>query len=361
MDKDTQERLDSLLEEEIRKGFRIKEVPLQLQAEMKANSVAVVDRVRFTRPNPRRKSKIASEVQRKYHADLKNQDILSNQQITESVEARGEWTVKMAERMFQLSDETQELQSQLFLDGIASGNWGTDLLETSIKLRDTLELTEYADPAEKEKVLSVLERWCAYMPSLRNEYSVLYAAEQGKSEYSVDNDLAYLMERMPSEDALSALEKMDDLRDKAVRFIELKQKRVELAGLQDKHAKIFSDSVESRRDQAEEMARIYFCTELLDEKDTPTGPLCKTFDALWDFPEEFIRWLIIEQYFFANGLADEAREYLEVFGFLKADRTESEETQPANGDSAPSVESPVPQSSKGDTTLPEGMVPGSSE
>lgn len=354
MDQDTQARLDALLEEEIRRGYRIKAVPQHLRDQLKGEGLTDMAFVRFTRLNPRRRSKISEAVQRRYHADLKNENILSNDQIAKLTEARGEWTKVQSERMIELMAETQRLQGELYIDGLADQNWHADMQEAEKLLRESIGAAEYVDPAEQNKVLDVLARWVDYTPHVRDAYTVLYGAEQELEQYSPDRDLQWLLDRMPTVDASDALQLIDELRDRVLRYMDLQQKRTELVQLQNRHARIFADSVESRRDQAEEMARVYFCSEVVTEDEKPVGPLAATFDALWDCPEEFIQWLIIEHYFFANGLPDAARDYLETFGFLKADRESPEATSTANGVSTPSVESPAPQSSK--DALPPAVV-----
>lgn len=361
MDQATQQRLDSVLEAELHRGFRIKELPEELQAEMVADGLVPMARVRFTRLNPRRKAKIATEVQRRYHADLKNPDILSNDQIAKLVEERGEWTPEMTRRMFTLVEDTQSLQGELYAEGIGHADWGQELTEVRSTLEAALTSADFANPEDRDRTLHQLVRWAEFAPSLQSAYSVLYAAEQGRETYSVDKDYSDLTEAMPSVEALAALERLDDLRDKAIRFAELRNLRVELAALQNKHTRIFADSVESRRDQAEEMARVYFCSERVGEDDAPTGPLAATFDALWDLPEAVIQWLIVEHYFFANGLADEARDYLTTFGFLKAERTLPDATTPETGDDAPSAASPAPPNSRDDTLQPMATAASSSE
>lgn len=349
MDQTTQDRLDSILEDEIRRGFRIKELPEDLQAQLKVEGVEPFKRVRFTRLNPRRRSKISSAVQARYHADLEDSSILSNEQIAKLVAERGEWTSDQADRMVLLLEETQRIQSELYIQGLGEEDWRGQMIEASTLLRKTVEEADYVNKDEQKKVLEVMDRWAEYMPVRRSAYTVLYAAEQGKSEYSPDWDLDYLLERMPTQEATDALQLLDELRDKAIKFLDLQAKRAELAILQNKHAKIFADSVESRRDQAEEMARVYFCTQVVDENDKPIKSIAETLDAFWDFPEDMIQWLIIEHYFFANGLPDAARDYLETFGFLKAETAKSDETKTSAGESEPSVESPAPLNSKGAT------------
>lgn len=351
MDQSTQERLDALLEEEIRRGYRVKAVPQELRAQIKGEGLPDMAFVRFSRLNPRRRAKISEAVQRRYHADLKNADILSNDQIAKLTEERGEWTTVQSARMLELVDETQRLQSELYVEGLSDQNWHAELQETARLLRAEIEKTEYVDPAEQATVLTVLARWVDYTPARRDLYTEQFAKEQELDVYSPDRDLQWLLDRVPSTDAADALQLIDDLRDRVLRYIDMQMKRTELAQLQNRHARIFADSVESRRDQAEEMARVYFCSERVDETEKALGPIAETFDALWDFPEDLIQWLIIEHYFFANGLPDAARDYLETFGFLKADREKTEETTTADGASTPSVESPDPQSSKADLPL----------
>lgn len=360
MDKPTQDRLDALLEEELRRGYRIKAVPQHLRALMQGDGVPDMAFVRFSRLNPRRRSKIAEAVQKKYHTDLKNPDILSNDQIAKFVAERGEWTEVQSERLFVLIEEVKKLQGDLYVEGLGEQNWQADM-QTAVKvIRTAVTVADYVDEAEREQVVVTLGRWAEYTPMLNGVYTTLYAAEQGTDKYSPDKDLAWLLERMPSEEALAAVELLNDLRDKVLRYIELQKKRVELNVLQEKHARIFADSVESRRDQAEEMARIYFCSERCTEEGVPTGPLAPAFDGVWDFPERLVEWLIIEYHFFVNGLHDSARDYLETFGFLQAEREPNEASPTAAGVSDPSDASPAPQSSKAGTPAPEATAAKSS-
>lgn len=360
MDKQTQDRLDAMLEDELRRGYRVKAVPDDIRALLKGDGLPDMAFVRFTRQNPRRKSKIAEAVQRRFHADLKNPDILSNDQIAKFCQERGEWTSEMSERMFDLIAETQKLQGELYVEGLGEANWGEEMQSAVEIIRAEIEKTEYVDAAEKEQVLVVLGRWADYTPMRQAIYTAMYAADQGVEAYVVDRDLAWLLDRVPSEESVTALELLNDLRDKVLRYIDLQQKRTELNVLQEKHARIFADSVESRRDQAEEMARVYFCTERATEDEKGAGPLATTLDALWDFPEDAIRWLIIELHFFANGLTDAARDYLETFGFLKAEQAPSDAPTPVDGASTPSDASPAPLNSKAVTPAPEATVASSS-
>ena len=127
----------------------------------------------------------------------------------------------------------------------------------------------------------------------------------------------------------------------------------DIAGPTSAASRIFTDTVESRRDNTEEMARLYVTCERCDANRKPAGPLFPEFDGLWDLPDEAIQWLLIESYFFHNAVPDEARPYLETFGFLREGRKES-------GESAPSEPSPDPQTSSSDSAPADATAPSSS-
>lgn len=359
MEEQTRKRLDSVLEDELQKGYRIKTVPEPLQQQLEAECGAVVSRVRFTRLNPSRRRKIAQAVQRQYHKDLQNPDILSHEQIVKLVAERGEWSSEFDEEMRTLQQATNREMGELFINGITKDNWTTDLLESAsafrIKVQDLIP-----DEVERERLLGIFDRWLEYAPDRRAAYTVQYAPEQGKEAYSPDYDLQKLMSTVSDMEAVEHLHTIDDLRDKLHRYIKLQQNRLKLAELQLKHAKIFAESVEQRRDNMEEMARLYFISEQVDENDKPTGPLCKELDQLWDFPEPVIQWFLVEAYFFLNGIPDEAREYLQTFGFLQAEPGE-ETIQSPSGESEPSAESPAPPTSRLDSNPAEETASDSSE
>jgi hypothetical protein len=232
------------------------------------------------------------------------------------------------------------------VDGVAQDSWTIDLLEAASAFRKKVE--DLVPKAEQEAVIDRFNRWLEYSPDRKGFYTEQYAASQSKEAYSPDYDLHKLMQQVSDIEAAESLNTIDELRDKLTRYVKLQKDRLRLAEMQLKHAKIFADSVEQRRDNAEEMARLYFTTEVVDEADKPVAPLVPEFDQLWDFPEPVIQWFLVEAYFFLNGIPDEAREYLQTFGFLAADA--GKETISANGESEQSAESPAPPTSKLDSS-----------
>lgn len=347
MDTGTQQRLDHILEDEVKRGYRVKAVPASVNEQLEGEGGPAISRVRLTRLNPARRRKIAEVVQRQYHRDLQNPEILSREQVMKLVRERGEWTEQLEIEMKELQEKTNAEMGELFLNGIAKDDWTADLLKATSAFR--AKLKALVAPEQEDSVERRLRRWIEYTSDQQKAYDEAYASEQGRETYSVDVDYMQLKVAVPDFEAQGYLEQIEDLRDKLQRFIKLQRNRIRLAELQQKQTKIFADTVEQRRDNAEEMARLYFVTERLDEEGRPLGPLVPTFDDLWNWPEDVIQWFLVEVYFFLNGIPDEAREYLQTFGFLKADG-EDETIRSPNGESEPSDESPAPPNSKLDSS-----------
>jgi len=353
MDKSTEKRLDVVVEDEVRQGYRIKSLPEKLLTLLQEDGGPDIRRVRFTRLNPGKRRKIAEVVQRQYHRDLKNPDILSRDQVLRHVVERGEWSADMDTEMKDLQERTSREMSLLFFDGAQDASWATELMKEASAFRDWLK--EVAPGEHQAKLVTVFDRWVDYIPQRQDEYTARFAEDQARERYSHDFDYQQLQILIDHPEVFDRLNAIDDLRDKVSRVMVLQQDRLRLVELQVRHAKIFADCVEQRRDNAEEMARVYFTVDLVGDDNKVLGLLTATFDELWDLPEDVVQWLLVESYFFQNGIPDEAREYLETFGFIKADR--DGETKPsASGDSGASDESPAPPSSSSDSASPEAMA-----
>lgn len=359
MDKETQRRLDSVLEDELRVGFRVKDVPEQIVKLLHANGGPAIKRVRFSRLNPSRRRKISESVQKQYHKDLRDPDILSHEQILKLVEERGEWTKAMDDEVAALRDKTSREMGELYANGMVNEEWGIELLEMTAGFRSQI-LPLFSDPEEYHKVGKIFDRWVEFNKDQQADYNERFAKLQDREQYSPDVDQQRILTAVAADpQAVEMVYAIDDLRDRLYRFVQLQRDRLRLANLQLKHVKIFSESVEQRRDNTEEMARLYFTTEVVDDSGSPLGPLASKFEELWEFPEDAVQWFLLEAYFFQNGIPDSAREYLETFGFLKADQ--AEETNPSpDGESAPSDGLPDPQTFSSATAVPEETVAASS-
>jgi hypothetical protein len=356
MEEQTRKRLDSVLEDELQRGYRIKELPENLKNQLEFECGVAISRVRFTRLNPAKRRKVAEVVQRQYHKDLQNPDVLSREQILKLVQDRGEWSKEMESEMERLQESTSKEMGLLFASGDEHRVWTGELLEAAATVRELAE--ELIAEESRQEVLDRFNRWFEYTEDKRPEYTEKYAAEQEREQYSADFDLQRLLQAFSNVKAAQALNTVDELRGNLERFLRLQRDRLRLADLQLRNAKIFADCAEQRRDNTEEMARLYFTVECVDESNKPTSPLAETFDKVWDFPEEVVQWFLVETYFFLNGIPDEAREYLKSYGFLAAD---AGETTTPSGESEQSGASPAPQSSKPDSEPAEVTASDSSE
>lgn len=354
MEKDVERRLDSVLEHEIAKGFRIKELPIELVAQLQSYKITEFTRFRLTRMNPARRRKLSEAVQRSYHRDLQTPEILSEAQIMKLVVERGEWDPEREERIKELQRSTNASMSGLYLEGFTNdtSEWASDILEQSDAWRAALDASELS-PEDKVSTTERFNRWIEYAPEKQADYTAKYAASQTRDEYSPDADAMFVCDRVPTIEAVEAIGQLETLLDKAHRFVKLTEERQSLSDLQLRKARIFSDSVEARRENSEEMARLYYTCERVDAAGMPTGPLMPTFEALYDFPDDVIQFMLVESYFFHNGIPDEARPYLETFGFIRAEPGASDESSTPmplpNSGSEPSVELPAPQNSSSDS------------
>ncbi len=346
MDQESKERLDSINLAELGRGFRLKDVPDDLRAQLRAFNMPDIAKVRFQGQTRYTHGAVATVVQKAYHRDLKDKDLLSNAQILALVAERGEWTPEIDEHMKDLQKRTNSQMTELYLEGFASngrvwldqimaasGRYG-QLLEEHVALEDTDELR--ITPERRDEILVVFQRWLDYSPERATEFAEKYAVAQGKTKYSPDADQMWLLNNWATIEQVDLINTIEDLKDKLQRFLKFTKERQELATLQIKHAKIFADSVESRRDNTEELARMYFTTFHGDVS------LTKTYDEMLKLPDDFIQWLLVENYFFHNAIPDEARPYLETFGFIRA--------EVRNGESPASAESPEAPTSKTDSS-----------
>lgn len=352
MDEVIQQKVDAVVEDEVRRGYIIKDLPTELVGVLQEThtddpTMPMFERVRFVKLTPRKKRLINEAVVKRYHADLKNTELLSNEQLRKLNMERGEWSPEKEARLKLLQEETSGKMRDLYFDGMDKrAQWAAELVEAAMIVRNYLDGsgTEKASIADeyRQVLLATLDRWMGFMPERQAEYDTAYAGLQGLERYSPDRDMQTLLDECASTEVADALQDIEDLRNKIRRYLDVLVQRRELMELQTQQARMYAESVESRRDTAEELARLYYLTEVL-EGNIPRGPkpenakLAATFDRMWDLPESIIQWLLVEIYFFLNGVPDEAREYLQEWGFIPVLRQSGSSEQPGESPAEPSV------------------------
>lgn len=325
--------VDRGIEDEVQKGYRDAVLPPHIVQALKnahhiTPAVPVIERVRYLHLNPAKRAKIGKQVLKRYHPDLKDNDLLSSAELRRINIQRGEWSEENDRRIVELVEKTNTLMLGLSSDGFDyQARWNQDMFEHFVKVKSALEKNEFDNgdlifktDEEHRKGIEILDRWFGWNRERQDEYTMLFAAEQGKDQYSVDRDQQWLLDRAPTLEFVDSIQAIDDLRDKIRRFAECQVLRTELLELQVKQAKMLADSIEQRRDVCEEMARLYYCVEVIDENGVGKGPLVKDFDSLWEFPDDVIRFLQTKLYMFFRGQPDspEAENFLQTWGFLPA-------------------------------------------
>jgi hypothetical protein len=345
MSEQEEARLDPIVEDDVRRGNRVKEVPEHLQAELREWDIPVFTHIKMTRLNPARRRKITEVVQRAYHKDLRDTELLSNDQVMKLVVDRGEWSPDMDKRMRELGEKTTAQMAGLYSEGATkSREWLDELTQFNDRITDIVDGSAISDE-EKRKYSTAFARWRDYHPDSQALYRTLYPDALKEGVYFPDSDLSWLMDNAPTMEVADMLDDYDELAGKIRRYLELVAERTEFEELRVKKLRMFANTVESRRDNAEEMARVYFSTERSDADGNPQGLITATFESLYDFPDAMITWLIEEQFFFHNAIPDETREFLSAFGFLTAEAPKTEAVPPqtptSGGPSEASAESPV--------------------
>lgn len=346
MDQTTAKIIDQTIEDDIRRGYAEVAVPPDLTAQLVEArnldpSITVFERVRLVKATPRLKRLIGETVQKRYHQDLKDKSLLSNAQLRQLNVERGEWSDDMEKRLETLDQDVQKLMLELHIDGFdPRDNWTKQMNDQAARAQ---AFPEEADQDVKQRFFDVFRRWVNFTPKDRAIYTDLYAGEQELEAYSEDRDYQWLLDHAASLDAVDALNDVEELRFKLLRYNELLDKGEEKRKLADRRARMYAESVESRRDTTEELAKLYQCATVLDPAGKPVGPLANSFDALFDLPEDVLTWLLNEQAFFVNGVGPEVREYLAQWGFIRAPRS--------NGSAQPSGASPEVENSSADSTL----------
>jgi hypothetical protein len=280
--------------------------------------------VRLKRPNPDQERDIANERRRQFHADMKDSSILCRDELETLAIARGMWSPGMRERIEELTVKTGRAMGILDAIGFRS----------------------------VEKVLASFEKAQQRAMALFEAAEISEAIDPITRYFNLDlpvdpADRKLLTELATTTEVDDILDEADQLRSQVTILLDMQGIRKELTDLTLKQSKLFADSLESRADRAEELARVYYCSLSLE-----TGkPLWPTFDAMWKAEPEEVTWLIEQMYFFLNGITEEQQEVLGRFGFLQR----LSDTSESYGDS------PVQPQSKPDGELADSSTSPSSE
>lgn len=285
MDQKIERAVELTLEEELIRNARVVEHP-------------TFGQVKIQRPTPRMERMIADERRKQYHKDLKDKTILSRAEIEREAIERGMWSPTDAEKVAELVRKVGGLMGVLEALEYKSLD---EVIDAYYRLQRDL-----IGQFEQSEVHEAIERY--------------FDLEQ----QPMQADRSLIWNEAPNTTVDELLDTGDHLRTQIDLLQEMLNVRKELNALQKRQVEIFLDSIESRAERAEELARIYFCCS----KAESGLPLWPTFDDAWDADPSDIEVLISEVYYFMHGITEEFKVLLGKHGFIQrvADIEDSSES-----------------------------------
>lgn len=251
------------------------------------------------RPTPSLERKIAEERRKVYHRDLRDESVLTKDQVLKMLQDRGVWSSASDDRIQELTKQSGDLMLKLTALGYESVS---ELYEDFQELEDDLRRAF----SEVEDLDNLLKRIFNTQEDLDNK------------------DLNKLRAEATNSDMISMVDKVVELRMQYNLLSNFAEVKGELNILLGKYSLYFADTIEERSQQAEKMASIYYCMT------TPEGkPLWDNFEDMWDEDPDNITWLSSQFFYFQHGIDDEYAKVLQKHGFMGR----VNDTQPSSEDS----------------------------
>lgn len=310
MDSRTEHAVEAVLEQELFYNERTIEHP-------------TFGQVCLRRPTPAQERLISEARRKQYHSDLKDDAILSKDEIEAIAVRRGMWSPTLTQKIQDLTVDAGRLAATL--DAFGFESMEVLLKDYDQTVSDLLDLYE-----EEEEVRAAILRYFS----------------MADDAASLTSDRSAILDAAPSTVVDDLVERGEAQKDQ-IRALEAMFKfRQELNELQVKQARLYVDSLESRADRAEELARIYYCCT---QKDSG-APLWPTFADIWNCKAEDMEILVLELAYFVNGISQEYRDKAQKYGFLPRlasmrRSSESSPGQPQSNSDGESQESEVTDSS----------------
>lgn len=341
--------LDDAIEAEVKKGYRVLDVPDVLVAELLADqkidaTKPVYRKLRLVKMTGERRGLVSKFRSKVFFRAMEDESVLSMDQVRNMSIKRGVTVPKDEAEIKALQESTAHQVARIFQHGLDETEWADELRSETQRFSDWLERRneqdEYLIPENRRlELLAAFARWQAFDPLSQERYDELYG---NGSKYDVEADREVLMQGVGSVEMVDALSRIEEIRDRMNDLRLYMRDRLKLAELQLKYAKMYANTVEQMSEEAEEYAKIYYTTQVMDQG--RPQPLTKTVDELYALAPGFLEWLTTEVYLFLNAIPPETEAYLRKLGFLGA---------PLRTLSAPASDaSPEEPASSPDTTPP---------
>lgn len=248
--------------------------------------------LKLQRPTPRQERDIAEARRRQYHKDLKDPTILSKTELEKEAIRRGIWATEKTERMKELQERIGQIMG--LLDSVGYENVDT-VLDKYNRAVDALRAL-YVDNVEAQETIT----------------RYFHLDEKQKIE-----DYDYLFRNANTTEIDEIMSQAQLFRSQIELLSELRTAQKEMQPLMHDHVRLNMDSIESRMDRVEQLAKLYYCVTKEDGKS-----VWPTFDAMWDAPPKELEIMLEEMWCFEQGIPDEQRKILGRHGFMLREPTE---------------------------------------
>lgn len=242
--------------------------------------------LRLRRPTPAMDASIAEQRRKVYHRDLKDDTILTKEEVAQILLKRGIWTPDHDEKMQSFTVKSGELMLKLTALGYdPTSNLYAEIMLAKADLEKAIRDENVEVTEDLERIFSDPE-----IPSFQ-DIRVLGDTVERPLEVQKLSNLTFQMNILTE-------------------FAEIK---AQLQNLLVTYTKFFGDTIEERANRAERMAQIFFCVTS-QEDDTR---LWTSFENMWDENPEDIAWLHSQLFNFQNGITEEYATVLQTYGFME--------------------------------------------
>jgi hypothetical protein len=325
MDTRTQAAIDAQKEHELLHNSRVFSHP-------------TLGTVRLRRPTSDEDRQIGEVRRKQYQRDLRDEEILSRAEIEKIAIRRGMWAPETTERIEDLTRKVGEAIGILDVIGFES-------LEELLRAYRENVANLYQHAGAEDEVADAVRRFT----DLEGKVAAKDRAKIARAATTTEVDDLL--------DAVTAQRTQIEL------LHELGKVKRELRDLTERQTRLFLDSIESRTDRAEELARIYYCA-----RHAETGePLWPTYEEIWHVAPETLEVVITEMHDFLYGVSEEFKKTLGKYGFRKRltstpdSSGDSPVQPPSNSDGESAVSEPISSSEATESSPAPSTSPSSTD
>lgn len=257
----------------------------ELLHNQKVIDMPILGRIVVRRPTPRQDALISEARRKQYHADLKDETILSRAELLDIATKRGMWSAEKTKEMQDLNRTIGEMVTILDFSGYDTEE---DISEQYMGIVAFLK-----EESEDEEVQAAIDRYF---------------------DIEVDSDLEdakLIIKNSTGTKFDEQFQKGKLLRTQVDLLKELGKNRTNAEKLQEEYTRLFRDSIESRMERAERMEKLLHCVT----REETGEPVFSSIEDLMECDPMVLIELQNEMFFFEMGIAENVKEILGKYRF----------------------------------------------